>query len=38
MNFKNAKMKNSKIKKYVSKSKIFWKEVKENYKKISSIL
>jgi hypothetical protein len=40
MNFKKAKMKNNiiKIKKYVSKSKIFWKEVKENYKKISSIL
>jgi hypothetical protein len=39
MNFKKAKMKNSiiKIKKYVTKTKIFWKEVLENYKKISNI-
>jgi hypothetical protein len=40
MNFKKAKMKNSiiKLKKYVTKTKTFWKEVIENYKKISSIL
>jgi hypothetical protein len=39
MNFKKAKMKNNiiKIKKYVTKTKIFWKEVFENYKKISNI-